>query len=78
MAKNKKPASSSSSLGKKKALPATSKKPVKKTATELDNKKVEIISEKIIKMNKKFESLISECQDALKELSKTPFEYNAG
>lgn len=69
MAKNKKPASSPSSLGKKKSLPATSKKPVKKTATPLDNKKIDIISERITKMNKNFESLISECQSALKQLS---------
>lgn len=74
MAKNKKPASSSSSYGKKKALPATSKKPVKKTATNLDNKKVEIISEKLTKINKNFECLIAECQTALKQLSQTPAE----
>lgn len=69
MAKNKKPASSQSSLGKKKSLPSTSKKPVKKTATPLDSKKIDIISERINKMNKNFESLIFECQSALKQLS---------
>lgn len=74
MAKNKKSASSSSSLGKKKALPATSKKPVKRTVAKLDSKKVEIISEKITRMNKNFEVLISECQNALKQLSQTPLE----
>jgi hypothetical protein len=74
MAKNKKPASSSSSYGKKKAIPATSKKPVKKAVTKLDDKKVEIISEKLTKINKNFECLIAECQTALKQLSNVPAE----
>jgi len=69
MAKNKKAASSSSSYGKKKALPATSKKPVKRSINKLDNKKIEIISEKLTRINKNFESLIAECQIALKQLS---------
>lgn len=68
MAKNKKAATNSSSYDKKKALPATSKKPVKNSAIRLDNKKAEIIAEKIIKINKNFESLILECQNALKQL----------
>jgi hypothetical protein len=71
MAKQKKPAASSSSYGKKKAIPASSKKPVKKAAPKLDNKKVEIISDKLTKINKNFENLISECQHALKQLTHT-------
>lgn len=69
MAKNKKPASSPSSIDKKKSLPSTSKKPVKKTEIPLDSKKIDIISEKITKINKNFETLIFECQSALKKLS---------
>lgn len=65
----KKKAASSSSYNKKKSLPATSKKPVRKSARKLDNKKIEIIAEKVTKINKSFESLISECQNALKQLT---------
>jgi hypothetical protein len=72
MAKNKKLASTSSSYGKKKAIPATSKKPVKKNITKLDDKKVEIISEKLARINNNFECLISECKTALKQLSEIP------
>ena len=69
MAKNKKAASNSSSYGKKKASQVSSKKPVKLTVKTLDNKKVEIISEKISRMNKNFENLIAECQGALEKLT---------
>ena len=69
MAKNKKAASSSSSYNKKKAITITSKKPLKK----INNKKVEIISEKLSRINKNFESLIIECQNALHQLSHVPF-----
>lgn len=68
MAKNKKSAAGSS-LGKKKSAPVNSKKPVKKQIKKLDNKKVEIISDKLNKINKNFETLIEECQTALKQLS---------
>ena len=69
MAKNKKAASSSSSFKKKKAAPATSKKPVRNSADGIDSKKAEVISEKINKMNKRFENLISECKVALDYIS---------
>ena len=66
MAKNKKPASGSP----KKTTTSINKKPAKKvTGKKIDNKKVVIISEKISKINKSFESLISECQIALKALT---------
>lgn len=68
MAKNKKTASGSS-FNKKKATPATSKKPIKSSIGKIDDKKAELISEKINKMNKRFENLISECKIALQELS---------
>ena len=74
MAKNKKPASSSSSYNKKKAMPETSKKPVKKAVTRLNDKKVEIISEKLTRVNKNFECLIAECQSVLKQLLNVPIE----
>ena len=69
MAKGKK-AASSSSVGKKKAISSTSKKQVRKTEPKIDSKKAEAISEKITIMNKNFEFLISECQIALKALTK--------
>lgn len=69
MAKGKK-AASGSSIGKKKAISSTSKKPVRKTESKINIKKAEVISEKITKMNKDFEVLISQCQDALQALIK--------
>lgn len=69
MAKNKKAASSSSSYGKKKAITITGKKTLKKVDNKIDNKKVEIISEKLSRINRNFESLILECQNALHKLS---------
>lgn len=69
MAKNKKAASSSSSYGKKKTILTPNKKPAKKLSNKIDNKKTEIISEKLTKLNKNFENLIAECQTALRKLS---------
>lgn len=66
MAKNKK-AADSSSVNKKKATEASTKKPVKKME-EVKLEKTEIISRKIGKINKSFESLIKECQEALNNL----------
>ena len=68
MAKNKKPSASSSSYNKKKSIPATSKKPVKKAENKIDDQKVGVIAEKLTKINKNFECLITECQNALKQL----------
>lgn len=73
MAKNKKPTSGTSSYSKKKAIPTTSKKSSKKVTGQV-NKKVEIISDKITKINKNFESLISECQLALRALTQQSIE----
>lgn len=64
MAKNKKAASKSSSVGKKKTISTTSKKPVQRV---INNKKVAIISDKLKVINRNFENLIFECQAALKE-----------
>lgn len=69
MAKNRKAASGSSSYNKKKIETTSGKKPAKKTVQKLDNKKAEIISEKLTKINTNFESLIAECQKALKQLT---------
>lgn len=69
MAKNKKTASSKSSLSKKKSLPTTDKQTTKRPLIKINNKKVEIISEKISRINKNFEHLILECQNALKNFT---------
>jgi hypothetical protein len=68
MAKNKK-AAASSSYGKKKTSMPQSKKVIKKAPLKMDSRKVEAISEKITKINNNFESLIKECQTALKQLT---------
>lgn len=62
MAKNKKPAN------KKRATPATSKKALDNNH-KLDDKKIDIIAEKINKINKNFETIILECQTALRTLT---------
>lgn len=64
MAKSKKAASKSSSVGKKKTISTASKKPAQRV---LNNKKVAIISDKLTIINRNFENLIFECQTALKE-----------
>ena len=62
MAKSKK-ASKNSSFDNKKAASVT------KNKEALNSKKAEIISEKLNKMNKNFETIISECQSVLQKLT---------
>lgn len=76
MAKNKKTASNPSSASKKKSIPATSKKPVKKASTQIDKTKAEIISQRLNKMNLKFENLIEECETALQKITKNELELS--
>ena len=61
--KRKKP--SSSSTNKKKSVATSDKSSTKKQSVKLDDKKIASISEKITKINKKFEFLIDECKSAL-------------
>lgn len=61
--KRKKP--SSSSANKKKSVATSDKSSTKKQSVKLDDKKIASISEKITKINKKFEFLIDECKNAL-------------
>ena len=62
MAKSKKE-SKNSSFDNKKAASVT------KNKEALNSKKAEIISEKLNKMNKNFETIISECQSVLQKLT---------
>lgn len=69
MAKRKK--LTSSEFEKKKSIASPDKKTVRKPQIKLDDKKVEAISAKIAFMNKRFETLIKECKDALCKLNDT-------
>ncbi len=57
------------SNNKKKSTASSSKGSIKKSAYKLDDKKIASISEKIKKINTKFETLIEECKSALCKLN---------
>lgn len=68
MGKNKK-AGSITPANKKKVEVLPAKKITKKAVSKIDNKKVDLISERLNQINKNFETLIEECQTALKNLT---------
>lgn len=68
MAKNKK-AGSITPANKKKVEVLPAKKITRKATSKIDSKKVEMISERLNQINKNFETLIEECQTALKNLT---------
>ena len=51
------------------STPKSTPKVVRTTPNKINSKKIEIITNKLNKMNKRFESLIEECQVALKSLN---------
>jgi len=68
MARNKK-AGSITPANKKKVEVSPAKNTNKKPAAKINTKKVELISERLNQINKNFETLIEECQVALKKLT---------
>lgn len=68
MAKNKR-AGSITPANKKKVEVIPAKKVTRKVTPKIDDKKVKLISDKLNQINKNFETLIEECQVALKNLT---------
>ncbi len=70
MAKNRK-AGSITPANKKKVEVIPAKKVTRKVGAKINDKKVKLISEKLNQINRNFETLIEECQVALKNLTET-------